>query len=359
MRSKSRYGPNLLFSISSINSSVKRTAHGTTAPHSVQQKTLGVRWPSVYCGRVRNVAAITVYLITVFAGAALLAPFAWQAVFADWAFLGFLKEHDDFHRYFNRCLMLIAIGGLVVLWRVMKIESWRELGWFPPRTETGHLARGLLLGLTSVTALGAAALLAGVRDWAPAHSVSEWGRHLLNSIGAAAIVGILEETIFRGMLFQLLRRDLAWRWAAVVSAVIFSAVHFLNQRPDINTITWTTGFTALPQFVHPFSEDPYWPAYFVNLFLSGLVLAGAVVRTGSIYLAIGIHAGWILALKTCNFVLTPKSASTFWGHGSTEGGAAWAKTPPLLDGWLATLLLATLAWFMLRPNDVEPKSTAS
>jgi len=308
---------------------------------------------------VRNVAAIAVYLVAVFAGAALLAPFAWQAVFADWAFLGFLKEHDDFHRYFNRCLMLIALGGLVGLWRVMKIKSWSELGWTSPSTEKGHLGRGILLGLASVIALGLLALLTGMREWAPAHTASEWGRHLLNTLGAAIAIGILEETIFRGMLFQLLRRDLAWRWAAVVSAAIFSAVHFLNQRPDIDTITWTTGFTALPQFVHPFAEDPYWPAYFINLFLSGLLLAGAVVRTGSIYMAIGIHAGWIIALKTCNFVLVPKQASAFWGHGSTEGGVAWAKTPPLLDGWLATLLLGALAWVMLKPSDVEPESPAA
>ena len=290
----------------------------------------------MYCQRVRNVVAIAIYLVAVFAGAALMAPFAWKAVFADWAFLGFLSDHDDFHRYFNRCLMLLAIGGLVVLWKAMKIESWKELGWVPASGNGTSLGQGLALGITSLAAVAALALIFGAREFNANPTMAMWGKHLLNTLGAAIAVGVLEETIFRGMLFNLLRRDLNWRTAAAVSAVIFASVHFMDQRPDIQTITWTTGFTAFPQFIHDFANDPYWPAYYVNLLLAGLILSASVVKSGNLYCAIGIHAGWIIALKTNGFLTHPTGTSVWWGADKTN------------DAWMATPLLFGITWFMFK-----------
>ena len=293
----------------------------------------------MYCHPVRNVVAIAVYLIAVFAGAALMAPFAWKAVFADWAFLTFLQDHDDFHRYFNRCLMLLAIGGLVVLWRLMKIESWKELGWVKFRGNGPFLSQGLLMGIASLAAVAALALFFDAREINNNLTVSKWVKHLLNTLGAAIAVGVLEETIFRGMLFNLLRRDLNWKIAAGISAVIFASVHFMDQRPNIQEITWTTGFTAFPQFIHDFANDPYWPAYFVNLILAGLILAASMYQSGNIYYAIGIHAGWIIALKTNGFLTHPTGSSIWWGADKTN------------DAWMATPLLLGIAWYMLTRDD--------
>ena len=67
---------------------------------------------------MRNTRAILVYLIAVFIGAAIIAPLVWKAVFSDaptFGFLNFLQSHDDYHRYFSRSLLLIALMGLGVL----------------------------------------------------------------------------------------------------------------------------------------------------------------------------------------------------------------------------------------------------
>ena len=301
----------------------------------------------MYCPFVRNTATIAVYLLIVFIGAAAMAPVAWMAVFSDTpvlSFLNFLESHDDFHRYFNRCLMLLALVGLGLLWRVTKIKSWAELGWTDFPKAKNHISIGLLIGLASLMAIAALGLIFEAREFRHAHPLEEWGKHWLNTLGAAIAVGVLEETLFRGMLFGLLRRDMNWRWAAVASALLFASVHFIDQRPNISEITWSTGFTAFPQFIHDFAHDPHWPAYAVNLFLAGLILAGAFQLTGNLFIAIGIHAGWIIALKTNSFISSPVNTHVFWGDNKTS------------DGWAATPLLAVMAWYILchDPKPAEP-----
>ena len=97
-----------------------------------------------------------------------MAPVAWMAVFSDAPVLSlnFLESHDDFHRYFNRCLMLLALVGLGLLWRVTKIKSWAELGWTDFPKAKNHISIGLLIGLASLMAIAALGLIFEAREFA-------------------------------------------------------------------------------------------------------------------------------------------------------------------------------------------------
>ena len=294
-------------------------------------------------GHLRHTVAILIYVACVFFGAALLSPLAWKAVFSDWAFLTFLNEHDDFHRYFNRCLLGLALLGLGVLCRFSGIKSISEVGWTHPRKQWPSLGKGLLLGLASLTAAAALPLLFGAREITPTPVITEWSRHLANAIIAGLVVAVIEETLFRGVLFGLLRRDLHWRWATALSSLFFAAMHFLDQKPDLEIITWTSGFSALPGMLHDFSNDPFWPAKFVNLTLAGSILCAIWKRTGNIYCSIGLHAGWIFCLKTNGFLTqsTSKSPTVFWGGGQIS------------DGWATTPLLVVILWYTMRSNEAN------
>ena len=302
---------------------------------------------------MRNTVTIFIYILGVFIGAAILAPLVWMGVFSEapiLGFLNFLESQVDFHRYFNRCLMLLGLSGLWILWRATKIESWQELGWIKYDGNRCPLGYGLIVGLTSLTAIAALALIFDAQEFRDDIHSSQWMSHAMNTLGAAALVGILEETLFRGMLFGLLKRDMNWRAAAIISAIIFASVHFIDQRPAINEITWSSGFTAFPQFIHDFESDPHWLAYYFNLILAGLILAGVFQRTGNIYCSIGIHAGWIIASKTNGFLTNPINTHILWGDGKTS------------DGWAATPLLGVMTWYILRSNegqsDTEPDRTS-
>ena len=294
--------------------------------------------------RLRHTVAILIYLTCVFLGAALLSPLAWKAVFSDWAFLQFLNDHDDFHRYFNRCLLGLALLGLGLLCRFSGIQSASEIGWAHPRKHWPWLSKGLLLGLASLTAAAALPLLTGAREWLPTPALAEWTRHFANALLAGVLVAVIEETLFRGVLFGLLRRDLPWRWAAVIGSLFFAAMHFLDQKPELESITWASGFSALPAMVHDFANDPYWVAKFINLTLAGIILCALWQRTGNLFCSIGVHAGWIFCLKTNGFITqsTAETASTFWGNGQIS------------DGWAATPLLALMLWFIMQSNEEHP-----
>ena len=301
---------------------------------------------------MRNVAAMLILLVAVFAGAALLAPLVWMAVAPGEpeqgvGFLKSLKTHDDFHRYFSRCLLFLALIGLAIQCKLCGIKSWAEVGWAKFSGNGRRLGSGILLGLASLTAIVALAAISGARDFSPNHSLAEWANHLVNALSAALIVGILEETLFRGMFYGLLRRDLVWRWAALASSCIYAGVHFLKQKPNIETVTWTTGFTAFPEFFPDFANDAFWPAHFLNLVLAGLILAGVYERTGNIYFSIGIHAGWIFSIKTIDFITQSAVAepSPFWGQARFMDGL----------GWVATPLLGLMVWFIFRGGGPEPK----
>ena len=293
---------------------------------------------------MRNTLAIFIYIIGVFIGAAIISPIIWMGVFSDaplLSFLNFLESHDDFHRYYNRCLMLLAISGLWILWRTTRIKSWGELGWVKPSGNGPIIAQGILIGLASVTSIAVLSIIFDAREFRPDAQLATWITHWINTLLAALLVGIIEETIFRGMLFSLLKRDMDWRIAAIISAVIFSSVHFIDQRPSVTEISWTSGFTAFPEFIHDFANDPFWIAHFANLVLAGFILAAVTQRTGSLYCAIGIHAGWIIAIKTNGFLTKPANFDLLWGDNKT------------IDGWIATPLLTLILWYIIISGDKQ------
>jgi membrane protease YdiL (CAAX protease family) len=73
-------------------------------------------------------------------------------------------------------------------------------------------------------------------------------------------------------------------------------VHFLKGsgwQPPI--VTWTSGFQSIGDAFAGFGDPTMVLAAFATLFLIGCILADARVLTRSLWLPIGLHAGWILA----------------------------------------------------------------
>jgi membrane protease YdiL (CAAX protease family) len=142
------------------------------------------------------------------------------------------------------------------------------------------------------------------------------------------VVAILEELVFRGALFGLLRQSMPWPAALVVSSAIYSAVHFIQKGETALPVRWDSGLALLWEMLrHP---PPLVPAFF-TLFVAGSILALCYQRTGALYFSIGLHAGWIFWLKAYGFLSHPSGAhSSFWGADN------------LIDGWLSCIVLVIL-----------------
>ncbi|MFO1523377.1 MAG: CPBP family intramembrane glutamic endopeptidase [Kiritimatiellia bacterium] len=101
----------------------------------------------------------------------------------------------------------------------------------------------------------------------------------------------------------------------------------------VHTLSSALGHLRFEEYIVP---------RFVNLVLMSAVLCAAVTRTGSIWLAAGLHAGWVL-IKKINAVISDSAY-----HHPLQ---AWlGARSDYLDAWGCTvILLALLAW-LLRPG---------
>jgi len=113
---------------------------------------------------------------------------------------------------------------------------------------------------------------------------------------AAIAVPLIEEAFFRGIVLGVLLRTGRKYIAIFAVSVIFAAVHFLKAPERTSEIvTWTSGFSSIAHSFDSFGDPMMLASALTTLFFIGWILADARVLTQSLWLPIGLHAGWIFA----------------------------------------------------------------
>ncbi|HQR70152.1 MAG TPA: CPBP family intramembrane metalloprotease [Burkholderiaceae bacterium] len=178
---------------------------------------------------------------------------------------------------------LLAVVTVVMRWRDLKFVAPAPMGslrvlWFPALYLLFFASLPAVIGLP------------------PA-------RTLLFVIMNTMLVGLSEEWMFRGVLFQGLRSRLALWPAILLTSALFGAVHVMN--------VVTTG--QLGEAV----------VQAVAAFMSGMVMIALLIRTGSIWVPIVYHALWDFG----TFVVSVGSAASGPPIDVTQG---WNWTLPML-----------------------------
>jgi len=303
---------------------------------------------------VRSLGKIFLYLLLVLIGGALASPIAWHLIqMLPPDLLGGLigkVQGMPFHRYLSRSLQVAAILLLLPLLRSLRVRSLGELGLHGSTRPMTDLGIGILAGLFCILLLEAASLASG-----PFALYPEWEGPLLAALPrlllTAIVVAILEEFLFRGILLGFLRQATNPVVAIILSALLFSGVHFLNFTPAASgdaSPLWYSGLSVLGSLGNSF---PPWPVFgwaFTTLLAAGLILAWMTVRTGSLLAAIGLHGSWILGQQSFNLsayylVKPPGSLLPFFGPPQCHGMVPVGIIP------LGALILACiLAGILLR-----------
>jgi membrane protease YdiL (CAAX protease family) len=279
-----------------------------------------------------------IFLISVLALTAILSP--WFAIAADWVSGQLLGvERFPFSRIFDRTFMVLGILLFFLCRRLLRIGNLADLGLVSLCRGGGDLLRGWSLAVGSLAALLLAMSLAQVFE--PYFRLS-FARSLSRSFSAllsGVFVGSLEEIFFRGILFKgLLQNGKLFR-AFVLSSLFYSALHFVEP----GKAYFVDGFEPLAGFRHliytftSFLEPLDMLPGMFGLFLLGVVLSYAFLRTGNLYLSIGLHAGWIFGLQSMRVFGDFRRDDLGWLFGSTDpkivsGVAAWI-------GFISVLLL--------------------
>src|SRR5207302_7663463 len=156
------------------------------------------------------------------------------------------------------------------------------------------------------------------------------------AVGAAAVVPLIEETFFRGLVLGALLKTGRQTMSILLTSALYSIVHFLKA-PDrtSSTVTWLSGFNSIAHAFVQFADPVLVAAGFTTLFLIGLILADARLQTRSLWLSIGLHAGWIFTAGTFNRIALRQLIVLPW------------LGKNLLVG-IVPLALACLTWLLMR-----------
>ena len=240
----------------------------------------------------------------------------------------------DFEVFFHRALLL---GAILFFWpflRSLGIKSQRDLGLAPNQYWKRDMGIGFIVSLLPVVCFAAILVISGVYSL---RSTVRW-----SSVGTVAltalVVPFIEEAFFRGLLLGVLLRANRVLLPVLLSSGIYSIIHFLKA-PDqtSQTVEWTSGFISLAHAFDQFGEPTLVLAGFTTLFLIGVILGIARLRTQSLWLPIGLHAGWILANGIFNKIAHREILAMPWLGKSLLVGVvplfvcclSWA----LLEGW--------------------------
>jgi len=265
---------------------------------------------TIATSRLKEVTKIFAYFAAVVVLGALLAPPLYWSLHAiePWALandllrwspdesgeihihgvLGAVME-ADFQKIFHRAIMVSALLLLWPAWRLMGGRSLKRLGLTPDPRATAHLIRGFLIG-GGLVALMAAAYV-GLKFY-HFKTPLPWGA-LLQVALSAAVVACLEEWIFRGAIMGLFLRALKPIPALAWTSAIFAILHFLRSGEDTPSgpVTWSSAFQLLPHMFQGFSDPVMLLSGFATLFALAWLLGYARLRTGALWMSIGIHAG--------------------------------------------------------------------
>lgn len=233
-----------------------------------------------------------------------------------------LLTHRGTGKIMSRVMQVWLLVLLPLVLRFSGWRGWRDCGWRsdlgPARPVWKDLLAGIVLGVATLGSLALFMGLTGRRVGCTLNPATSIPLVVVGYALSATLVGIFEETVARGILFRLWARTWGTVAAALFSSVLFALAHFLApaeaafQRPGFWAAVGSLGLSVL----QPDASEASFYLRLLNLALLGLALCAMVRLTGSIWLAVGAHAGWVWSIKLNNFLteaVPPPLRSRFWG----------------------------------------------
>ncbi|HEX7120034.1 MAG TPA: CPBP family intramembrane glutamic endopeptidase [Longimicrobiales bacterium] len=174
-------------------------------------------------------------------------------------------------------------GKAILLWQAVPLASALGAGWILLTTVdrrpagalgfawTSHTPRdlgaGLAIGGGALAVVVGAMMAAGWVAYRPdAGAAGVFVATVLFDLAAFSVAAAFEEALFRGYPFQVLARAIGPVTATLLMSAAFAAAHVRNPNVD--------GLGLL------------------NIFLAGVLLSAAYLRTRSLWFATAVHVGW-------------------------------------------------------------------
>jgi len=196
-----------------------------------------------------------------------------------------------------------VVPAMVAYWLMVRLLERRKVAEFAPRKAPVHLAAGWLVGMGILLAAAAALAIPGFYSIQGTNPQAPLLAPLL-VLGIGA--GVLEEILFRGILYRLVEETFGSWAAVVVSAIFFGLVHIANP----NATWWSSLAIAVE---------------------AGLLLGMAYAWTRSLWFVIALHAAWnftqgpVLGIAVSGIAVDGLLKSTLVGPAMLSGGEFGAE----------------------------------
>jgi membrane protease YdiL (CAAX protease family) len=211
-------------------------------------------------------------------------------------------------RIFRRCA---SIAALLALYLSLRWDgtSLQELGLTAWSKGRRSALFGIILGGVVLLVMLIVGLLTGVCAIELHPDTGKLVRTLLLFIPGAALVAVLEESVFRGYLLQALHKS-SLTFAVLLTSMAYAVVHL-----KVRELT------------------PLMAQELFGLFLLGMVLALATIWSKNLYLAIGLHAALAYGARVNKLLVAIPDSAYVW----------WTGTSRLINGVFSWLLLSIVA----------------
>ncbi len=239
-----------------------------------------------------------------------------------------------FEKIFNRLVMIFSLASIAVFVRV----DFSKLASYGLRKEPGipnQLFLGFAVGAGILTVLTFIKIAANAAYWDLQPFSAEWILKPLTVLFSAFLIGLIEEVFFRGFLFNTFTDK--WKWNTVLAVIavslFYSIIHFVSvKKPYIGP---DPGFSdSLKLLVAPLASFGQWQELWraaVGLFIFGVVLNMLVLKTRSLFVSIGLHAGCVFFVKIDGFFVEfVNDHALLWGSG---------KMYDSISGWIFLVLI--------------------
>ncbi len=195
-------------------------------------------------------------------------------------------------------LAAALISGWVLLaWLDRRSPGALGFGWTPQTPREAGL--GFLIGGGSLALIVAVFALAGWLEYrSEPGTAALYAGVLAGDLVLLAVAAASEEALFRGYPFQVLVQAIGPVTATLLSSALFSVAHAAN--PNVG------------------------PLALINIFLAGVLLAAAYLRTRSLWFATAVHLGWNWTMAS--LLDLPVSGLAFFDaplYEPVETGPAW------------------------------------
>ncbi|MCC7300363.1 MAG: CPBP family intramembrane metalloprotease [Verrucomicrobia bacterium] len=261
--------------------------------------------------------------------AALAAPWIYQGL-QSFAAEGSVLD-APFYRVTSRIVLIMVAVLLYPAYKLSGIRSKADCGLTGSPDRFRLVRLGLWLGVGSMLAVYVLGVALGVFVWDTGDKSSSYLiRKTLQAIAGGLAVGIFEEILFRGFIHAALRKSLGVVAAVILGSMFFSIVHFMRPvNPEVIN-QWNSGFMLFGTLFARAGDSFLQEA--CTLFCMGVVLSVLCQWTKSVYIAIGLHAGWVWVMMLFR-LFAENQKNLVWLYGTGE----WVSR-----GWMGPILSLTV-----------------